>query len=225
LSDSLTQNVGLTKPGIGASQTTWGSKLNDDLDLIDALLFFSVPVGAVVDFGGTTVPAGWLLCDGRTVSRTTYSDLFNAIATTFGIGDGFSTFALPDLRGRMVVGAGSGSDGTTSVSYTLGQLVGKFSVAIAQANLPNYQLAVSTSGAHAHGYTQLTAHNPAPSSGGGTIAYTAISHSTTTTLNTITDGSSAHRHSATLGGSSTPIDVTKPLLAVNRLIYAGKQAA
>ena len=225
MSDSLTQNVGLTKPGIGVSQSTWGSKLNADLDLIDALLFYSVPIGAVIDFGGSTMPAGWLLCDGSAISRTTYSDLFTAISTAFGLGDGVTTFNVPDLRGRMIVGTGAGSDGTTTVTYTLGQVVGKFSVAIAQANLPNYQLAVASSGAHAHSYTQLAAHNPAPSSGGGAIAYTAIAQTSTVTLNTITDGSSAHRHSATLGGSSTPIDITKPVLAVNRLIYAGKQAA
>lgn len=54
-------------------------------------------------------PAGWLVCDGSAVSRTAYSSLFGAIGTTYGAGDGVTTFNLPDLRGRAVVGAGQGA--------------------------------------------------------------------------------------------------------------------
>lgn len=53
-------------------------------------------------------PVGWLLCDGRTVSRTTYPQLFASIGTAFGGGDGSTTFNLPDLRGRTIIGAGAG---------------------------------------------------------------------------------------------------------------------
>lgn len=70
------------------------------------------PSGAIVAFGGTTAPTGWLLCDGTAVSRTIYADLFNAIGTNFGSGDGSTTFNLPDLRGAAPAGAG------TSVGYT-----------------------------------------------------------------------------------------------------------
>lgn len=55
-------------------------------------------------FGSDTIPENWLLCDGSEVSRTTYQDLFNTIGTSFGQGDGFTTFNLPDLRGRVGVG-------------------------------------------------------------------------------------------------------------------------
>ena len=55
----------------------------------------------------TTAPDGWLICDGSQVSRTTYSDLFSVIGTTFGSGDGSTTFTLPDLRAAFVRGAGS----------------------------------------------------------------------------------------------------------------------
>ena len=54
----------------------------------------------------TTAPDGWLICDGSQVSRTTYSDLFSVIGTTFGSGDGSTTFTLPDLRAAFVRGAG-----------------------------------------------------------------------------------------------------------------------
>lgn len=62
------------------------------------------PTGAVLPYAGTTAPANWLLCDGAAVSRATYADLFALIGTTFGAGDGSSTFNLPDMRGRHPVG-------------------------------------------------------------------------------------------------------------------------
>lgn len=57
-----------------------------------------VTAGIITAYGGTTAPTGWLLCDGSAVSRETYSDLFKAIGTTYGTGDGSTTFNLPDLR-------------------------------------------------------------------------------------------------------------------------------
>ena len=65
----------------------------------------------------TTAPDGWLICDGSQVSRTTYSDLFSVIGTTFGSGDGSTTFTLPDLRAAFVRGSGS----KDSYSATFGQ--------------------------------------------------------------------------------------------------------
>ena len=64
----------------------------------------SIPAGILAPFAGSTAPDGWLLCDGSAVSRTTYSSLFAVIATTYGVGDGSTTFTLPDLRGRMALG-------------------------------------------------------------------------------------------------------------------------
>lgn len=66
------------------------------------------PVGEVSAFARTTVPTGWLLCDGRAVSRTQYSDLYAAISTTFGGGNGTTTFNLPDLRGEFIRGYDNG---------------------------------------------------------------------------------------------------------------------
>lgn len=87
----------------------------------------SVPAGSVVDYAGSTAPSGWLFCAGQAVSRSTYAGLFSAISTTFGVGDGSTTFNLPDLRGRVAAGkdnmggtaanrltsGGSGITGTT----------------------------------------------------------------------------------------------------------------
>lgn len=60
--------------------------------------------GTVLDFAGTTPPDGWLLCAGQAISRTTYANLFAKIGTTFGVGDGSTTFHLPDSRGRVCAG-------------------------------------------------------------------------------------------------------------------------
>lgn len=65
--------------------------------------------GIIQMFAGATPPSGWLVCDGSAVSRTTYATLFAAIGTTWGTGDGSTTFNLPDLRGRAPIGAGTGS--------------------------------------------------------------------------------------------------------------------
>jgi microcystin-dependent protein len=64
-----------------------------------------VPAGIVVQFAGTVAPSGWVLCDGTAYSRTnaTYSRLFTAISTTYGPGDGITTFNVPDFRGRFPV--------------------------------------------------------------------------------------------------------------------------
>jgi microcystin-dependent protein len=74
-----------------------------------------VPVGAVVAYGSSTAPKGWLSCLGQEVYRGDYPDLFAVIGTTYGVGNGTTTFNLPNLSGRVVVGQGSGS-GLTSRS-------------------------------------------------------------------------------------------------------------
>ena len=70
--------------------------------------------GVVLPFAGAAAPNGWLLCHGQAVSRATYAHLFAVIGTTYGAGDGSSTFNLPDLRGR--VAAGKDNMGGTAAS-------------------------------------------------------------------------------------------------------------
>ncbi|WP_050025202.1 tail fiber protein [Verrucomicrobium sp. BvORR034] len=63
-----------------------------------------LPPGCIVPYGGTAAPAGWLFCYGQAVSRSTYAALYAALGTTYGVGDGTSTFNLPDMRGRVAAG-------------------------------------------------------------------------------------------------------------------------
>lgn len=60
-------------------------------------------------YAGSSIPSGWLYCDGSAISRTTYAALFTAISTTWGVGDGVATFNLPDMRGRTIIGDGTGT--------------------------------------------------------------------------------------------------------------------
>lgn len=63
-----------------------------------------VPPGAVFPYAGSSAPSGYLLCDGSAVSRTTYAALFAVVGTTYGAGNGTTTFNVPDLKGKMVAG-------------------------------------------------------------------------------------------------------------------------
>ena len=83
--------------------------------------FEIMPSGSIIAFGGAAAPdAGWLLCNGADISRSTYARLFAAISTAYGTGDGSSTFGLPDLRDRVLLGKGSnnGTVGTETGSAT-----------------------------------------------------------------------------------------------------------
>jgi microcystin-dependent protein len=72
------------------------------------------PIGALMPYGGSSAPnAEWLLCDGSAISRATYATLFTRLSTSFGAGDGSTTFNIPDMRGRGVLGVGANSWTTT----------------------------------------------------------------------------------------------------------------
>lgn len=73
----------------------------DENNVVDRL---NVPAGSMLMWTTDTAPDGWLLCYGQAVSRATYAKLFAQISTTFGVGDGSTTFNLPDMRGRLPLG-------------------------------------------------------------------------------------------------------------------------
>lgn len=99
-----------------------------------------VPAGTMQMFAGNTIPAGWLLCDGSAVSRTNYAKLFSAIGTTWGAGDGSTTFNLPNSIGRFAEGA------ATSGSY---KSAGLPNIHATLTNVPLTSTGAKTSGAFA----------------------------------------------------------------------------
>lgn len=134
-------------------------------------LFDLVPAGAVWPFGGETVPTGWLECDGAAVSRTTYAGLFTAIGTVHGVGDGSTTFNIPDLRGMFLRGVGTHGTETTAVSGAFG--------------------AVQTdqNAAHVHSI-DFTNHTSAGQDGNGNIVSGGVDTPTPDTINAFNTQSS-----------------------------------
>jgi len=78
--------------------------INDAIESMNALVRVAVPAGTILAFAGIVAPNSYILCDGAAVSRTMYNELFDAIGTIYGAGDGATTFNLPDLRGRFLRG-------------------------------------------------------------------------------------------------------------------------
>ena len=95
----------------------------------------------------STVPGGYLPCDGRAVSRTTYANLFKVIGTTYGAGDGSTTFNVPNLNGRVVVGKSS------STFTALGQTGGEINSTLSTANLPAHTHTVTSKGTVSSSFT------------------------------------------------------------------------
>lgn len=94
-----------TPAGVANTTKVWANTVGAPQYRVGtAAATYFIPPGAFMDYAGTTAPEGWLFSFGQAVSRTTYAALFTAIGTTFGAGDGSTTFNLPDLRGRVVAG-------------------------------------------------------------------------------------------------------------------------
>jgi microcystin-dependent protein len=174
-----------------------------------------VPFGVIVDFAGSTTPVLWLLCYGQNVSRTTYASLFAVIGTTYGSGDGVTTFGLPDLRGRAIFGKdnmGGVSAARLTTAYfgsdptVLGNVGGAQTQTLITANLPAYT-PTGTIGfpAGAQGFTQ-----PGTNVGVGGVA----TGGQTLTLTATFTG-------AAQGGTSTAFGIINPGFILNKIIYAG----
>lgn len=119
-----------------------------------------LPAGTIAYTAATTAPSGWLLCDGSAKSRTDYARLFAAIGTTFGTGDGVTTFNLPDGRGRVIAGKdnmGGSAAGrlTNAVSGVTGTTLG------AAGGSESYTPAGTIGGSQSIAHTHNIAHTHA----------------------------------------------------------------
>ena len=105
----------------------------------------AMPTGAILPYGASVAPSGYVLCNGTAISRSTYSDLFGVVGTKYGVGDGSSTFNVPDTRGRFLAGWDAGTSVLTSVTVSMitgasiGNTGGTQAVALAVAQIPSHQ--------------------------------------------------------------------------------------
>jgi len=122
--------------------------------------------GMLAPFAGSSAPTGWLLCYGQAVSRTTYADLFSAISTTYGTGDGSTTFNLPDLRGRSVFGVDNmGGSAANRVTNGNSGITGTTLGAAGGSELMHQHTHTITDSGHVHAIARTSVGY---SSGGGT---------------------------------------------------------
>lgn len=134
-------------PGEVATATKMSQLGANDDYLLDAVSKAVAP-GTLAAFVAATPPAGWLLCDGSAVSRSTYADLFAVLGTSRGEGDGVNTFNLPNIRGRAIVGV----DPSDADIDTAGKQYGSKNVTLTLEQMPahNHSGTTSTNGNHRH---------------------------------------------------------------------------
>ena len=122
----------------------------------------TLPVGCIVPFTSDVVPENWLLCNGQAISRTEYALLFSIIGTTYGVGDGSTTFNLPDLRGRVPLGKGTGTGaGGETYNFELAGKGGEYSHILTVDEMPSHThiIADTENGAiRVQGYGDSTRH-------------------------------------------------------------------
>lgn len=137
-----------------------------------------VPPGVVLPFAGSAAPDGWLLCQGQAVSRTTYAALFASLGTAYGVGDGSTTFNLPNTQGYFLRGAGT---------------TGIYSATRGISQLDQFQ-------GHAHGYWSV---QNGIGAGAGSSGYTVTITATTPTTEAIEKTNGAVRY----GSETRPANV------------------
>ena len=137
------------------------------------------PAGTVVQYAGCSAPSGWLLADGSAVSRTTYATLYTALGTTYGSGDGSTTFNLPNLKGKVPVGRNS----SETEFDTLGETGGAKTHTLTTSEMP----------AHTHGL-KGDANNAAPNGGASEFSLGPAIAYTNTLVSLSTGGGGAHNN-------------------------------
>jgi len=174
MADASTPFWGLTLPEVGSSRDTWGSKLNNDLSVIDALLGAAMPIGAMLDFAGAFAPYGWLLADGTLYPIASHPKLFAIIGTYYG-GDGVNNFAVPDSRARVLVGVGTTTDAAGVVGgFGLTSRNGFFQHTLSASELP--AVAITIDAVADHGHTGWTSVDGLHAHGGATDGQGNHSH-------------------------------------------------
>jgi microcystin-dependent protein len=162
--------------------------------------------GSIIAYAGTTTPSGYLECDGANVNRTTYASLFAAVGVTWGAGDGTTTFTLPDLRRRTMIGKG-GTAETGSPGITVGSSGGTETYALTSGNLPTHNHLVFNSGSSTTAVAPSTYSTQTGAIPASDYAYTIAG-----------SGSIPDRGRTSSSGSSTAVNLMQPSAVVGYFI-------
>ena len=218
--NSVTATANAALPEAGGTMTgdiNMGSNkitnMDDGTSPSDAATFGQItallPSGVMVDFGGTSAPSGWLLCDGSVVSQTTYATLFAAISTNWNTGgEGAGNFRLPDFRRRVAVGSGGTGSGT------LGNAVGN------TGGEEKHTMTTGEIATHSHSVTDPGHNHTYSMSNGGGFTFSVPQQVTTVALQNsgVPTGTSTTGISIVNTGSSTPFNVIQPSAVVLKII-------
>lgn len=167
------------------------------------------PTGGLMPWAGSvsTPPAGWLVCDGSAISRTTYSALFAILGTAYGIGDGSTTFNLPNLEGRVIVGV----DDSDTDFNARGKIGGAKTHTLATAEMPAH-----THNLPAHTHTVSGTNNFLRWTGtGGSLASPGAGSALNGEALTVSGGGGGATTSA---GSGTAFNIQQPFMAMGYII-------
>lgn len=193
-------------------------------------------VGESVDYGGAAAPSLWLLMYGQAISRTTYSALFAIISTTFGSGDGSTTFNVPDARGRVIAGAdnmgGSAANRLTTASGmtagTIGGTGGTETVTLTTTTMPSHTHSVTdpththtiTDPTHTHSNTFSRITGSGGFANGGTSAFNAADGGSFSAASTgVTNVAASTGISIQSAGTGSAHVNVQPTLVMNKIIY------
>lgn len=218
----LTNNSGATAPAVTAAGMIWvdtssspptwrvRNAANTDWDLFASI---SAPPGTINMYAGAAAPSGWLICNGGEVNRSTFAALFAVIGTTYGAGNGTTTFNLPDMANRYPLGVGTQAIGVAGGSSTSGSTV------LTEAQMPAHTHTGTTgsAGEHTHGMGSSWGNDTSQGTaninnfGGGTIG-----------IRSTTDAAGSHTHSlsvdSTGGSQGHDHSIVPPFLALNFII-------
>lgn len=182
-----------------------------------------VPIGSVLPFAGSNPPPGFFICDGSAISRLTYAYLFEIIGTTYGVGDGSTTFNIPNLKGRVAVCL----DSSQSEFNTLGETGGTKVETLTIDQLPahDHNGITQSAGNHFHPITDKQ-HNHGGTANQASTAIDGLSNTTGnggTTSNsftgiTATEDAGAHQHVIDSEGSGQSHNNLQPYFVLNYII-------
>lgn len=216
-----TASLGQVYVSDGSGSGSW-----DDLPEVDPS-DIELPVGTLVEYAGSTAPDKWLFCYGQAIDRSDYADLFTLIGTTFGVGDGSTTFNIPDCRGRAVAGkddmGGTSANRLTSPlnGDTLGAAGGDEGHALTAAQVPVLTGSSSTNGAHTHSVTNGTNIVFFEGVGDGVFGGTGALSANDNNISISSAGSHSHDVVVNDGVSASEHNNMQPTIVFTMIIYTG----